>query len=147
MYQFEEQLKKGGVKLSRRIRNEYAEMVQQAAAKAVYDRKFLPRGESEEFGDVVSRFFLGGHETMSVGEMFVLERGGSLMKEEAEAKKRKNGKVKVKFRRSHVGVIGFEHLTSDDSDELPEAWYDAKNQYLLLRLENTVYLSLHQRSC
>ncbi len=34
---------------------------------------------------------------MSVGEMFVLERGGSLMKEEAEAKKRKNGKVKVKF--------------------------------------------------
>ncbi len=58
VYQFEEQLKEGGVKLSKRIRNEYAEMVQQAAAKAVYDRKFLPRGESEEFGDVVSGSFL-----------------------------------------------------------------------------------------
>ena len=38
-----------------------------------------------------------------------------------------------------MDVSGFEHFTTDDSDDLPEAWYDAKNQYLLLRLENTVY--------
>ena len=68
-------------------------IVQQAAAKAVYERKFLLRGESEEFGDVVFRFFLGDNETMSVGEMFALERGGSLMKVGTEVKNRKNRKA------------------------------------------------------
>ena len=45
----------------------------------------------------------------------------------------------MKFRRSHVDVSGFDHFEFEDDDELPEAWYDAENEYLLLCLEDTVY--------
>ena len=80
VYMYEEQLKEQGVKLGKYNRGEYADVVRKGAAASVYDAGFLARGESEEFGDVIARFFLGDHETLAVHEMFVLERAGSLMK-------------------------------------------------------------------
>ncbi len=79
VYMYESQLKEQGIKLTNRNRREYADVVRIAATTNTFDAGHLGRGESEEFGDAIARFFSGDHETMSVIEMHVIYQAASLM--------------------------------------------------------------------
>lgn len=130
-----ETLKQNGFEVTR-------ENVRQVAFNSVYEPKYLYRSKAEDFAEVVSRFATGDQLSMDSAEMFALVAGYDAAKRSEENKQRSklaaSNKVKVKYRRSHVDVSNFEHVEFDDG-ELPEAWYDAEHEYMLLRLDDTVY--------